>query len=62
MQHIAALIPVDICCRMRSLELAGTAGIGVIGVIAGIFVWDSVKAGVPAIADGELPLLGLKVG
>lgn len=47
---------------MRSLELAGTAGVGVIVVIASIFVWESVKSGLPAIADGELPLWGLKVG
>lgn len=46
---------------MRSLELAGTAGVGVIVVIAGIMVWTAVQAGMPAIADGDLPLWGLKV-
>ena len=48
--------------RMRSLEVAGTAGVGVIAVTAGIMLWDSVRAGLPAIASGELPLWGLKVG
>ena len=48
--------------RMRSLELAGTAGVGVIAVIAAIMVWDAIRSGLPAIANGELPLWGLKVG
>lgn len=46
---------------MRSLEVAGLGGLGVIAVFAVIIVWKSVAAGLPAIADGELPLLHLQV-
>ncbi|KAK9809814.1 hypothetical protein WJX73_009477 [Symbiochloris irregularis] len=55
---ILLLFVLPLCCmrRMRSLELAGTAGVGVVAAIACIMVWDSWQAGFPAIASGDLPL------
>lgn len=46
---------------MRSLENAGTAGLTVIVAVMGIIIYQSVAAGLPAIANGELPLWRLEV-
>ena len=46
---------------MRSLEVAGLGGLGVIAVFAVIIVQKSLAAGLPAIHDGELPLWRLQV-
>ncbi len=48
--------------RMRSLETAAQAGVVIVAVLAGIIVLEAALDGFPAIADGELPLWGLKVG
>ena len=48
-------------CRMRSLELAGTAGLIVIVAVMGIIIFQSINTGMPAISSGEMPLLSVKV-
>lgn len=47
--------------RMRSLELAGTAGLVVIIAVMGIILYQSVHTGMPAIQSGEMPLWTVKV-
>ena len=46
--------------RMRSLETAATAGVVIVLALAGIIVVEALRAGLPAIASGELPLWRLK--
>lgn len=48
-------------CRMRSLELAGTAGLVVIIAVMGIIIFQSIHTGMPAISSGEMPLWSVKV-
>ena len=47
-------------CRMRSLELAGLSGFGIVAVFSVIVCWTACAAGLPAIKSGELPLFGLQ--
>lgn len=46
--------------RMRSLETAATAGVVIVLALAGIIVAEALRAGLPAIASGELPLWRLQ--
>lgn len=45
---------------MRSLETAATAGVVIVLALAGIIVAEALRAGLPAIASGELPLWRLQ--
>lgn len=47
--------------RMRSLELAGTAGLVVIVAVMGIIIFQSIHSGMPAIQSGEMPLWSVRV-
>ena len=54
------LKPRFIPTRMRSLETAATAGVVIVLALAGIIVAEALRAGLPAIASGELPLWRLQ--
>jgi hypothetical protein len=45
---------------MRSLETAATAGVFIVLTLAGIIAVEALRAGLPAIASGELPLWELQ--
>lgn len=45
---------------MRSLETAATAGVAIVLTMAGIIAVESLRAGLPAIASGEMPLWRLQ--
>ena len=47
---------------MRSLELAGTAGLVVIVAVMVIIIFQSIHTGMPAIRNGEMPLWSVQVG
>ena len=55
------VLKLQIACRMRSLELAGTAGLVVIVAVMGIIIFQSIHTGMPAISSGEMPLFSVKV-
>ncbi|KAK9845342.1 hypothetical protein WJX81_003878 [Elliptochloris bilobata] len=65
MMVLLALCPVLPLCllrRMRSLETAATAGVAIVLALAGIICVEALRAGLPAIASGELPLWRLQGG
>ena len=59
---ICFVIPLSLSRRMRSLERAGTAGVGLVIFLAVVVVRAALKAGLPAIKDGELPISKLAPG
>ncbi|KAK9843248.1 hypothetical protein WJX74_009204 [Apatococcus lobatus] len=60
---LAMLVVLPMCLlrRMRSLELAASAGATVIIAIIAIVVHAAISTGFPAIATGELPLYTLQI-
>jgi hypothetical protein len=46
---------------MRSLETAAAAGMLVILALLGVLMVGALHAGLPAVADGQLPVWSLKV-
>jgi len=57
---VRAHLRVFVCRRMRSLETAATAGVFIVLTLAGIIAVEALRAGLPAIASGELPLWELQ--
>lgn len=59
---IFLVVPLSLSRRMRSLEHAATAGVGLVLFLAIVVVRVALKAGLPAIKDGELPISKLAPG
>lgn len=58
---VIMILPLCLLRRMRSLELAGTAGLVVIVAVMGIIIYQSSSAGFPAVTSGDFPLWRVKV-
>ena len=46
---------------MPQLEKAATAGVVVVVAIIGIIMYEAIRAGLPGITSGELPVFSMKV-
>jgi amino acid permease len=56
------VLPLSLSRRMRSLENAATAGIGLLLILTAVIIQETVSAGFPAIVSGELPLMKFAPG
>ncbi|KAG7667005.1 hypothetical protein Ndes2526B_g04504 [Nannochloris sp. 'desiccata'] len=56
------VLPLSLSRRMRSLEYAAVAGIGLLLVLTAVIIQETISAGFPAIVSGELPLIKVAPG
>jgi len=59
---LLVVLPLSCQKHMRSLETAAAVGMLVILALLAVLMVGALQAGLPALADGELPLWSLKVG
>lgn len=49
------------CWARAQLEKAATAGVVVVAAVIGIIMYEAIKAGLPGITSGEVPIWSLEV-